>query len=112
MHKIRVPQECLPGHLTARLPQPDRSIITATYECLPIGAPCHRPDKICMPCQGVLATTTVYLPQLHQIVLSYHLNFSGREKPLIWLKRFCCVREGYHCEKKGTLSFHVTPRHE
>src|SRR5712692_8878391 len=24
----------------------------------------------------------------------YHLNFSGKEKPIIWLKMFCSDREG------------------
>jgi hypothetical protein len=38
-----------------------------------------------------------------QDVFRYHLNFSGKEKPLIWLKRFCSEREGSHCEKEGTI---------
>ena len=42
---------------------------------------------------------TSYLNRL----IKYHLNFSGKEKPLIWLKRFCSEREGSHGEKEGTI---------
>jgi hypothetical protein len=42
----------------------------------------------------------------------YPLNFSGQEKPNIWLKLFCADREGYPCEKEGSLSCHVTPSQE
>src|SRR6266702_4341442 len=43
---------------------------------------------------------------------SYHLNFSGREKSIIRLKLFYCDRDGYHCEKEGTISVQVTLRQE
>ena len=46
------------------------------------------------------------------IVELYHLNFSGREKPIIWLNLFCSDRDGYHCEKEGTISVQVTTGQE
>jgi hypothetical protein len=42
----------------------------------------------------------------------YHLNFSGREKHIIWLNLFCSDRDGYHCEKEGTISVQVTTGQE
>ena len=30
----------------------------------------------------------------------YHLNFSGREKPLMWLNPCCSNKDGYHVERK------------
>ncbi len=45
-------------------------------------------------------------------LLAYHLNFSGKEKPIIWMKLFCSDRDGSHSEKEGTISAHVTPRQE
>ena len=34
------------------------------------------------------------------VVITYHLNFSGREKPLMWLNPCCSDRDGYHVERK------------
>ena len=51
-------------------------------------------------------------PRGNSMNCPYHLNFSGQEKPLIWLKPICSEREGSDCEKEGSISFHVTARHE
>jgi hypothetical protein len=43
------------------------------------------------------------------IDFEHHLNFSGKENPIIWMNLFCSDRDGFHTEKEGTFSAHVTP---
>ena len=57
-----------------------------------------------LPRDPVLQSRTAPLPQstrtIWKILRRYHLNVSGREKPLMWLKRCCSERDGYHVGRK------------
>ncbi len=54
-------------------------------------------DKANAPLQNI------WVPTNENIDLWYHLNFSGRERPIIRSNLFCSDRDGYHCEKEGTI---------